>query len=230
MSGAFNYNPEKFGGEKDHDVEVILRSLLEADGTALSKEVDSYVWAERYAEAKVIAYLWSLTRGFANQMDATRMTDFLPRWERIYGIRPISTDTENSRRAKVAAKIAMYGARPTQQVVHDLLAVIMNPVYVGIVITPSNLAVTRVPGGVTVPGGITAIDGPWYSTVSHIAIQTVKPASMSESEFKEIVAQIPSYLDDLLPPWTTYDWFRDGPHGIGFFLDEPHNLNNMRFA
>src|SRR5690348_510827 len=110
MSGGFNPSPEKFGASKGHIEEALLEALLETDGTALSKEVSSYVYAERFAEARTIAYLWHLNQRMANQWDPRRMTDFLPRWERIYGIRPLSSDTDVDRRAKVKAKMETYGS------------------------------------------------------------------------------------------------------------------------
>ncbi|KYF87778.1 hypothetical protein BE20_24855 [Sorangium cellulosum] len=227
--GGFNPFPEKFGAEEGHILDVILQSLLETDGTAFSKEVDSYVWAERNAEARALAYLWHLNRRMANQWDPLRMTDFLPRWEKILGIRPLPIETEVERRAKVRAKMEAYGAPPTMQVVHDLLTVVLGSIYAGLVHTPSSQAVGRVPGGATVPGGVTLADGGWYSTIAHVAIKTVQPAGVDDATFYDVVAQIVPFLSDLLPAWVTFDWFLDGAHGEGFYLDEERNLDNQRF-
>ncbi|WP_437767192.1 hypothetical protein WME77_09190 [Sorangium sp. So ce764] len=227
--GNFNPSPEKFGAEEGHIEEHLLNSLLEADGTAFTKEVDSYVWAERNAEARALAYFWHLNRRMANQWDPLRMTDFLPRFEKILGIRPPPNETDVGRRAKVRAKMEAYGAPPTQQVVHDLLTVVLGSIYAGLVHTPSSQAVGRVPGGATVPGGVTLANGDWYSTIAHLAIKTVQPAGLDDATFYDAVAQIALFLSDLLPTWVTFDWFLDGVHGAGFYLDEDRNLDNQRF-
>src|SRR4051794_4567574 len=125
MPGNFNPSPITTGSEKGHIEEVILDGLLDADGTALSKDVDSYVWAEANATARAIAYLWHLNARLANQWDPDRMTSFLPRWEKILGIRPLTTDTPVERRAKVKSKISAFGAPGDQPVVIDILTVVL---------------------------------------------------------------------------------------------------------
>jgi len=227
--GAFNPAPTKTGAERGHVEEILLDSLLETDGTALASEVDSFVYAERVAEARAIAYLWHLNQRCANQWDPDRMTDFLPRWEKILGLRPLVTDTDNARRAKVRAKMESYGEPGTLQVVNDLMRVVLGSLYVGIVNTPSSAAVGQVPGGCVVLGGASLADGDWYSTIAHVAFQTVQPAGVSDATFYDAIGQIASFVDDLLPGWVTWDWFLDGGHGSGFYLDEDKNLDNQRF-
>lgn len=229
MPGAFDPSPRRFGGQAGRPVEIILDALLEGQGTALTDEVGSAQWAERLAEARCLAYLWDLNRRMANQWDPLRMSDFLPRWEKIYRIRPLSTDTLVDRRAKVLAKRQAYGQKPSQQVVRDLMAVVLGPVFVGLVVTPSTSAVGHVPGGATVPGGVTLTDGDRSSSIAHLDIEVTQPDGMTDSVFYETVGQIRGYLDDLMPSWVTFDWFRDGTHGIGFFLDENNDLDNQRF-
>lgn len=234
MSGAFNPSPIKSGAEKGHIEEALLDALVDADGTALSPDVDSYVWAEHLAESRAIAYLWHTNKRMANQWDPSRMTDFLPRWEKILGIRPLPGENDVSRRAKVKAKMEAYGDLATQQVVQDLLSTVLGDIFVGIVNTPSTDATGWVAGGVTVPGGVTLPNGTpagltWYSTIAYLAIETQQPLNMSDAEFYDAVGQISQFLDDLIPAWVTFDWFLDGGSGSGFYLDEEKNLDNQRF-
>lgn len=230
MSGAYNFFPEKFGAEKGvHNVEILLEALLEADGTALAKDVDSYVWAERMAEARVLSYLWKLNRRLANQWDPRRMTDFLPRWERILGIVPNKDDTEVERRAKVGAKLASYGAEPINQVVVDTLIQVLGDVFGSIVHSTSATANGFVPGGVNVPGGANLPDGDWYSTIAYLAIETFQ-GDLTNATFREKFGDVYEFLDDLVPAWVTFAPFKDGPNGAGFYLDQPQNLNYMRLT
>lgn len=234
MSGAFNPSAIKSGAEAGHIEEVLQDALVDADGTALASDVDSFVWAEHLAEARAIAYLWHTNKRMANQWDTSRMTDFLPRWEKILGIRPLFMQNETDRRANVRAKLEAFGQPATQQVIQDILSVVLQDVFVSIVNTSSADATGWVAGGVTVPGGVTLPDGTpagltWYSTIAHLAIETQQPSGMSDADFYEAVGQISQFLDDLVPAWVTYDWFLDGGNGAGFYLDEEKNLDNQRF-
>src|SRR5437868_5990182 len=115
MPGVFDPAPRRFGGQAGRPEELILEALIEGHGSALADDVGTYQWAEHLAEARCIAYLWGLNRRMANQWDPERMTDFLPRWEAIRGLTPLSSDTPVSRRAKVLAKVQADGLPPTQQ-------------------------------------------------------------------------------------------------------------------
>ncbi len=229
MPGVFDPSPRRSGGQAGRPTEVILQALLEAGGTGLTDAVPSAQWAEALAEARAINYLWELNRRMANQWDPARMTDFLPRWERILGLVPLPTDTDAARRAKVAAKDAVYGEPPSRQVVSDLMAAVLGPVFVGLVYTPSTIALGHVAGGATVPGGVTLTDGDWYSTIAHLLVLVQQPAGMPDVDFYATVGQVRPFLDDLLPSWVTFDWARDGTGGDGFFLDDAFNIDNERF-
>lgn len=231
MPGNFNPSPLTTGAEKGRLEEVLLADGLDADGTALAKDVDSFVWAERNAEARALAYLWHLNRRMANQWDPRRMTDFLPRWEKILGLRPLAGATDVARRAAVLAKMQLFGQPGTQQVLTDLLHTLFDElgIFVGIVNTSSAVAVGTVPGGATVPGGVTLPDGDWYSSIAHLAIETVQPDGVDDPTFYDAVGQIAQAIDGIVPAWVTFDWFLDGSHGAGFYLDEEKNLDNQRF-
>lgn len=228
MSGGFDPAPRHFGGSAGQLSEVLLDALLEANGSAVTTEQASYAYAECFAESRCLTYLWELNQRLANQWDPVRMTDFLARWESIYETKPLSTDTPNDRRAKIAAKLAAYGLPATQQVVTDLLSVVLGEVFVGVVLTPSTIALGQCPGGATLPGGVTLADGPWYSTIAHLAVETIQPAGMPDTTYYETVGQVRAYLDNLIAAWCSVDWFKDGVHGPGFFLDET-NLDVERF-
>lgn len=228
MSGNFGYDPFRSGAEAGRDAELILQGLLEAGGDALSKDPSSFRWAQLNADARAIAYLWSLNRRFANQWDAARMTDFLPRWERLFYFVVPKTATLNERRARVGLHFALWGMPPSRQVLDDLLFTLVPRIYVGIVETPPSAALGQVPGGGSVPGGVTLADGPWYSSVAHVDFQTIKPVDVSEYDYNAMVGSLFVYLDLIMPAQCTFDVFRDGPNGAGFFLDEL-NLDNERF-
>jgi hypothetical protein len=110
--------------------------------------------------------------------------------------------------------------------------------YVGLEFGNPLTATTRVPGGGTVPGGgPTFQDGdladpnisPYSSSLAHVAILLEKPAEMSNEVFYERAASIYNVIDNLVGAWMRFSVIRDGVNGVGFFLDEPFNLDNQRF-
>jgi hypothetical protein len=236
MAGGFNPAPTLAGGEAGHIVEVLVDDLLEADGTALAKDETAYLYAERMAEARCIAYLYSTLERAKNQSDPMRMTDFIPRWESILGVYPLPGDSYGVRRARIGAKLAIGGELPTRQVVNDLLTSLLGTsVYLGIVNTSSSEAVGYVKGGCTIPGGVTLPDGvplgiTWYSTIAHVLFLVSQPAAMDDTDFAAALGQLRQSVDDLLPAWVTWDWVEDyDGSGEGFYLDDLHNLNVERF-
>jgi hypothetical protein len=163
MSGGFDPSPVKFGGQAGHREEVIVDSLLEADGTAFSKERASIVWAEREADARCLAYMWGLNRRLTLQRDPRRMTDFLPRWERILGIVPPPTMSAKRRRAIVELRFTTENATPDASAVQAALELALDGTFIKVVRKTSAESIGSVPGGFAVSGGVSLPDGPWRS-------------------------------------------------------------------
>lgn len=229
MSGGFDPSPAKFGGQAGHREEVIVDSLLEADGTAFSKERASIVWAEREADARCLAYMWGLSRRMTLQRDPRRMTDFLPRWERIFGIVPPPTMSAKRRRAIIELRFSTENVTANASEVQAALELALDGTFVMVQHTSSANATGAVPGGAAVPGGVTLPDGDWSSTIARIFVKVAQPAFMGGEEFFALIRETTTALDDLLPAWVTFDSFFDGSGGAGFWLDDEHNLDNEIF-
>jgi hypothetical protein len=85
---------------------------------------------------------------------------------------------------------------------------------------------------------LTAPGIPWSSTIQHVDVQVTQTGSGYHNDdgspnalFYSTVAGIFPLLDELLPAYTTFDWFIASSHGgsLGFFLDE-HNLDLLAFS
>lgn len=227
---SFNPSPMRFGASNVSLIESILDSLKTAMGTAFDVQFGSITWIYLQAIARVFNDVYEQNKRFSYQWDPLRVTDFLARWEKIYGIVPTSSDTLVDRREKLAYKMGLVGQSPTAQVVQDLLVTLLNDVFVSIENIASADANCAIPGGATIPGGNTIPDGDWFSTTSYIPIKVIQPDYMDDLTFYETVAQIFAYLSDLMPAWVTFDWFRDSEvYGTGFYLDAEHNLDNQAF-
>lgn len=231
--GAFNPLPLQPGAEIERVIELLQQGFESALGTALASEYGSMAWIENHATARVLADLSKAAIRLANQWDPQKMTDFLPRWEKILGIVPLPNATLKDRRTEVALRLSLFGEPPTYQVVYDFLSELLGDLFVTLVQTSSTEATGSISNnglGISIPGGVTLPDGDWRSSIAYLAIQVQKPANMTDAEFYPQVGKIYQYLHTLLPAWCNFDWFKDGASGAGFYLDEDYNLDNMRLT
>lgn len=229
MTGRF-FETFRTGRSRDSTTETILRSLLDARGVAYDTGTGSLVYVECLAHARVLAAVWRFHRRLRNQFDPLRMTEFLPRWERIFRIPAAPSATQNDRRAAVAAKFALIGQRANANGLHDLLASILPDLSPVVVRTASSAANTQTHVAVAVPGGVTTTGtSRWLSTVSHLGIRVTKPAWMTEADFYAQAGRIWQWLPGFLSAWCTFDWYREDVSGTGFVLDTTPNLDNQAF-
>lgn len=229
MGGAYNPHPLQFGQEANKIIEELQNGLADAQGTALATERGTIAWAENHAMARIMAELVNAAQKLANQWDPQKMTDFIPRWEKILGLIPLPSDSMQERRRAISLKLSLSGEKPAFQALYDFLSELLGDFFVDIVHSSSDDATGSIPGGLSIPGGATLEDGPWRSSIAYLAIKTQKPEGVSDYEFYSTVNKIHNYLHYFLPAWATFDWFLPGPDGDGFFLDQDYNLDNQAF-
>ena len=236
--GGFNPAPFKFGEAASTDLEAIQNAFADTQGTSLARERGSVAWVENHATARVLYALYGLAYRLANVNDPARMTNTLPRWEKILNIAPLDSDTIVERRNRVTAKLSLLGKGTTLQVVEDYLTLVLGSMFVGLKFSDPTEATTYVPGGGAVPGGGPAfLDGdladprisPYASSLGYVAILLQRPENMTVELFYERAGRIYEDMNNLLGAWMDFDWVNDGPNGAGFYLDEDYNLDNQRF-
>jgi len=231
MPGAtFNPSPQTFGATKGLTLEELTNSIHADLGSAYSQDPDSFVYLRSMTFARALKYLWSLNARLGNQWSAALMTDFLERWEDIFGLSHQGTMAE--RRGRVAAKFLAFGAVPTQTLIESLMDELLGEVFVSVEHIAPEDGNGSVPGGATIPGGAVLSDDNFRSQTGYIGILVQQPASMSDHDFYETVAQINPILDSMLPAWVDFAWVRDVTDGYGnhfFQLDHQPNLDNSRF-
>lgn len=222
MSGTNPY-PIRFGGSKDSLYAVLLDSLQEAMGDGFSVDDDAMIAAELVADSRALSDLFLTNQRLANQWDPDRMTDFLARWEAIYGLSPTPDMSDNQRRVQVKLKRQAIGRLNNNSSVYDLLVEVLGDAFVSL--TPGNpsLQSSQIPGGLVIPGGATLKDGAYSSHVAQIFVHVEKPDSMSALEFAEAKAQVGAILNSILPAWTNWTLYQNSSDGIASFkLDEPN--------
>lgn len=228
FTGGLSPSPERTGGGTP-TLQRIIESLGSQLGTAYDTTTTTgsvYIQVEAFARA--IWGAWQDNERLGNQWQATRMLDFLPRWESIYGVVPSPTDTVPVRQARITVLQSRAGYA-NQQTLNDTLTSLLGSVYVATV--NGNSATANVITPATWPIGSHDVFGvtDWSSTVAYIAVQVAKPTGWSDGDFYQTVGQIFPVLDSVLPAWVTFDWFRQDIHGAaGFYLDET-NLDNEAF-
>lgn len=236
--GGLTPFPKRFGGGRPR-AKAILDSLNAGRGTGLDTAAwASPVYGENVVAARAIAAARSTNQRLANIWDSRRVTGHaIARWEKIRGITPLPGDSDNTRRARLAAIEAQAGINPTHAVLTTLLSAALGSVFVGIEYISVANAVINVPDG-SYPFGTPNTASPWSSTVAHILVRVQKPTGMTEGQFYEAAGRVVSVLDPIVPAWAYFDWYRNGPvsvnvsggpSGGGFYLDDDHNLDNEVF-
>jgi hypothetical protein len=230
MSGRYNPSPERYGAEKDTLLEVLLRTLQENLGDGFTVDDGANLTAELVADARALGDLFNTIQRFANQWDPDRMTDFLPRWEKIFGLSPAPGATPNARRRAVKLAMQALGQAPTQQRIFDMLTTLLGPALVSLVPGKTTEQIGSIPGGLVIPGGPTLVDGHFCSWVSSIFIHVEKPANQTALEFANAKASCAPALNKALPAWTAWTMYENNSDGVrGFKLDEP-NLDREAFG
>ena len=194
------------GATSGTQLELLLNSMLDARGSAITAEPGTVAWVEAMAFARALFSASETLRRLLNQFNPLTVTSELVRWEKIMGISPGSELTENERRRLLAAKWKLFGKSPIEQTTYDVLAATLGPIFVSILHIPSSKATMSLPGGLTVPGGNTIADGPWYSSVAHVPIRVSQPLAMTDAEFISKVALFLPFFYDMMPAYTTYNW------------------------
>jgi len=194
------------------------------------------------ASARAIWAAWEMLRRLSYQRDPSRMTDFLARWEVIFGVSPPFDATQFDRRAIVLRRFQQVGRRVTLGGLNAILAQVCPNVFKSITTTGSAAALSHVrttiavPGGVSITAGAATSSNPpiWMSSVHSVLVRVAQPAWMPDQQFYAECAQLQTWVVQLMPMWTTIDWYRaatlDVSPAYSFQLDDPKNLDNEAFG
>ena len=239
--GGFHPYPRRFAGGKPQ-IKVVHDSLNAQRGTAYdATNSETTVWLENHAIARAITFDgWGTNTRLANQRDPLRMTDMLPRWERIFKIVPSPSASDAARRLVVLRRFERFGKTSNHARLTTALAEQLGDFFVAVEYIPLAVANVNVPDG-TYPWGTPNALVPWSSTVAHVLVLLQKPTGASEGQFYEEAGKVKPLLDPIMPAWCTISWYRapelgapisiaGGPSMAGFYCDNAHNLDNNILA
>ncbi len=236
--GGYSPFPRRCGGGKAR-LQTLHQGLNAQRGTAYSQDRESTVWLENHAIARALDASWSTAQRLANQTIPSKMTDMLPRWERILAIPVDPVFTEAERRAEVGARMARLGLDVNHAHVYSEMSRILGDHFVAVEYLDISLAVITVPDG-TYPFGTASTTAPWSSTVATVLVQMAQPTGYTVADFWRKRGLAGAALDAILPIWVSYTIYHapvvgtpvvvsGGPSAAGFYLDEP-NLDQLVFA
>lgn len=235
--GGYFPFPKRYGGGRPR-LQIIHDALNAARGTAIdASNSETIAWVENMAYARAICFDgYGVNDRLSMQRDPDRMTDMLPRWERIFRIVPAPDATIHERRQAVRARFRRFiEATANHSRLYTRLQAELGPVFSAIEYIDVSLAKIYVPNG-SYPWGTIQPGHPWMSTVAHILVLLVKPQSYTEGDFYAAASKILPAVDGLLPAWVKLSWYRKpsggapvnvsgGPSQAGFYLDNQANLD-----
>jgi hypothetical protein len=242
--GGYHPYPRRFGGNRHSGkplLQVVHESLNAQRGAALDTDSpSSIVSIENMAYARAIVYDgWEVNARLGHQWDARRTTDMLPRWERIFKIRPAPRLSDRDRRAELLLRWQRFGGVTNHARLTTALQQALGNYFVAVEYIDLSKAVVYAPDG-SYPWGSVVSGVPWYSTVGHILVRLQKPTGATEAQFYEAAGKAVTTLDPIANAFVSFDWYRapetgapvdvsGGPSAGGFYVDDEHNLDNNVF-
>lgn len=245
--GRYAPYPRRFGGGKYNGkplLQVVHESLNAQRGLVFDSE-NSIAGAEHEAWARALVFDgWEVNARLGHQWDPKRTTDMLPRWEQIFKIRPVSGSSPRTRRREFEKRWQRFGELTNHARLETELRAALGDYFVAVEYISLENAVVHAPaesdGSYLYPWGTAAEGYPWYSTVAHILVRIQKPDGATEAQFYEAAGKVAQILDPILSAFDTFNWYRapestpidveGGPSAGGFYLDDPHNLDNNVFS
>ncbi len=230
--GGYFPSPERYGTSKP-DLKFIADSLDRAMGNAYDTSEQTIAHIENEAYARAIIDVWENNQRMTNQFLPSRLSSFIPRWEKILGLYPKPDETPVERRVRIVEIFDRISQLANHTRIYDILSERLGQHFVELREIAVADAIVWWPVN---PNPI----APWASTVAHILIQTrladpINPDAWTEQEFNEAITSIGPILEDTLPAWVTWDWYRDGighppsawapDPDAGFYLDEDFDLD-----
>lgn len=200
--GKTNPFPRRFGGgTRSRTYERRALERVFARDLTNKNELDpsSALAAEAYAYGNAIANIWAINeRNQGNDIPA-RMMETLSTNEEILKTRPSSDDSDNDRRAAVAAKLRGISGQATSEDIEAVCRELLGSAYEGIRTVDPTMEFSYWPGINPGPPGFE-----WTSNRAVIGI-AVRQGSQSDAAWARIMSKLRDMLHTLLPAWEVFE-------------------------
>lgn len=192
--GFWGSFPFTFGGEEEPEESAhyaMLDALAPEPGIGFDTS-DPLLIAEVAAHASVVGGIWDINERVRRQALPLSMLEALPEAEEALRIRPTPEQTDDERRAIVAAKtIALKGN--TIPEIEEAVRAIAGNQFVTLYVPPESAVVTYYPLNPGPPGL------EWMSTRCFVRIQLTKEGLTDDATFYRMRSAIEDLLNQQLP-------------------------------
>jgi hypothetical protein len=197
--GKGNQFPRRFGGGTrpcTYEERALARAFAK-DG--FSVEQGTTKAAEAYAFGGTVGVVWAVNERLRGNDIPERMLETLPVYEEILRTRPASEDTDNARRAAVAAKLRGISGQAASEDIEGVCRALLGSAFEGLrVLDPAN-EFSYWPGMNPGPPGFE-----WTSNRAILGI-AVRQDSRSDAAWNRVMSQLRDLLHTLLPGWEVYE-------------------------
>lgn len=198
--GLYGTMPFTFGGEESPQ-EIASQALK----TALSPEkglgydvTDPLMVAEIDAHANTIATIWDVNTRLANSAIPLRMMETLSESEQVYGIRPTPEQSDQERRASLAAKMIALPSN-TLSAIEQAAQALAGAQFVGMFTASESQVYVFWPLVNPGPPGFE-----WTSSRNHIQIALTNDGLPDDASYTRLRSSMTNLLDAMLPSTHTF--------------------------
>lgn len=203
--------PRRFGGgthTRTYEERALTRAFVKDGFTVKDGSIKA---AEAYAYGSGIAQIWAVNTRLRGNDIPERMLETLPTYEEILRTRPSPDDTDNDRRAAVAAKLRGISGQATGEDIDEVCRTLLGDAYEGLRTVEEAQEYSYWPGINPGPPGFE-----WTSNRAVIGV-AVRQDSRTDAAWQRVMATLRDLLQTLLPAWEV---FVVGTDDGGFVLGE----------
>ena len=168
--------------------------MLDALAPAFDVNPDSNVYAETYAHAVAVAFVWALNGRLKNIFVPGKMLETLPIFEEAMRLRPAVRDSLRVRRQRVAAKLRGIIGN-TLAALNGVCESVAGQNFVAIVPIPDASLIAYWPGVNPGPPGFE-----WSSNRATLCVQ-LQRLTLSDAEYSAMARRLFRTLADTVPCW-----------------------------
>lgn len=195
MYGRSPY-PRRYGGGPNTLI-IQHEAMLNALAPGYDVSEDSPVYAEAYAHALAVTWVWRLNGRLRNQLVPSKMLETLTTWEEACRLRPTPTDSVLDRRRRVAAKFRGIVGN-TYADIYDAMQALLGAHFLGLIGPDPADETTYWPGVNPGPPGFE-----WCSNRALMAVR-LQRLGTDDVAFSALVERAAEMLDAMIPAWMGY--------------------------
>lgn len=191
-----NPYPRSYGGGKRYHI-AELEAQLDRLAPGWDTDEDTELYAEVYAHAVAVAFIWAMNGRLRNQTIPMRMIESLPDYEEACSLRPVPGESLIARRRRVATKLRGLIGNTIRDII-DTCSTLLGQAFDEVVLIPDASTINYWPGVNPGPPGFE------FSTTRATFGVRMKLDNITASEFLELRQELYRALDSMCPAWLRF--------------------------